>query len=226
MDMKIGDAAALLGASEKAIRMWIKKKALPAYKIRNQYLFNESEIREWALTNGFTLTTLRDEPGLTGKTVSVGTLLRRGGIHFNIEGSNIGDVMRNAVRCVKLPGSVDAERLSAELLKREAIITTAVGKGIAFPHPRKPIISDQEDERIAICHLKNPLDLKAKDNIPVRTLFIIVSSNGKRHLDILSGLASLCRTDEFIRLLREDTAGPVHAYLERREAGTGKNTLI
>ena len=80
---------------------------------------------------------------------------------------------------------------------------TAIGKGIALPHPREPILTDPLNQSVSICFLRDPIDFKALDKEPVHTLFVILSADAVRHVEILSRISYLCHEDDFISLLRE-----------------------
>ena len=61
-----------------------------------------------------------------------------GGVFSGVEGSDKASVLKSCVSLV--PGlSPDLHGiLYAQLLEREALISTGIGKGIAIPHPRNP----------------------------------------------------------------------------------------
>ena len=102
---------------------------------------------------------------------------------------------------VKLPSGLDAKRLQDELVEREKILSTAVGNGIALPHPHRKVIDDPADQRIAVCFLKDPIDMQAPDSRKVYVYFILLTSASQKHLDILSGIANLAKDREFKALL-------------------------
>ena len=202
MDLKINDMVELLNVPEKTILKWIKDKNLPAYKIHHQYLFNRGEIHEWILKNNIAVSEKILELTLTAKPVSVLELVENGGVYRGIKGSSKKEVIENALKKMKIPRGLSRKVLEDVLMQREELMSTAVGHGIAFPHPRNPIISEIDDESISICFLEKPVDYGALDNEAVYILFIIISSNSKRHLEILSKLSFLCRNEDFISMLR------------------------
>ena len=76
-----------------------------------------------------------------------------------------------------------------------------MGQGLAFPHPRNPIISDEEEESLSLVYLKHPLDWNAADKAPVNTAVFIVSQSVQNHLKSLSYFARLSREAAFLELL-------------------------
>lgn len=201
MDLKLKDLAILLDVPESAIRHLIDDKKIPFYKIKNQYLFNKTEINEWILQNKIIVSDRILNLKLTTKPVQITKLIHNGGIHFNIKGNKVKDVIKNAINAIPVPADISKKTIIDSLLEREEMMTTAVGHGIAFPHPRNPIIADVEMESIALCRLEHPVDFHALDGTAVHTLFVIISSNSKRHLEILSKISYVCQQQEFIALL-------------------------
>lgn len=201
VDLKIKDVAELLQVSEKTIYRWIKENKIPSMRINWQYRFNRDAINEWVLKNNISvMEPIHDDSGSLHKA-DIAECLRKGGIHYKVSGSNVEEILRNAVDLINIPSGLDKETIVWHLLKREAMMTTAVGSGIAIPHPRTPLISDISCESVSMCFLDHPVDFKALDNVPVSVLFIVLSANQPRHLQILSQISYLCRKEEFIKLL-------------------------
>lgn len=218
MDLKMKDIVNLFDVPEKTIIQWISEKKMPSYKIKNQYYFNKAEVNEWILQNDIAVSEKILDLALTTRPVSLIDLIKRGDVHYDIEGKNVREVIDAVVDSIPLPKSTDKDTVRASLLQREEMMSTAVGRGIALPHPRNPIISDIDDEALSICFLKNPVEYGALDGEPVRALFIIISSNAKRHLEILSKISFLCKQDDFLKTLLDKPKKEVLLYhIERVE---------
>ena len=201
MDLKLKDIIELLNVPEKTIVQWIRDRGMPATKIKNQYYFNKAEVSEWVLTHNIAVSENIFNLNLTNKPVLISQLIRKGGIYHNIQGNNINDIITGIVDVIGIPRGLTKETVRASLLQREEMMSTAVGNGIAFPHPRNPIISEVEDEGISICFLARKINYNAMDKKPVGVLFIIISSNSNRHLEILSKISFLCRQEDFVKIL-------------------------
>jgi nitrogen PTS system EIIA component len=201
MELKIQDVMELLQVSESELRRWIRDNRIPVYKIGNQYRFNRAEISDWIVTNNIPVSGKILNFSISRNPVRLTELVRRGGIHHGIEGETIAEVIRGAVEHMVTPSGIEKSAIVSALLQREDLMPTAIGNGIAVPHPRNPLIADAEDERIAICFPRNRLSYKALDGIPIHTLFIVLSATPKRHLEMLSKLSYLCQQEEFVRLL-------------------------
>ncbi len=90
---------------------------------------------------------------------------------------------------MRLPEGVDREFLYHVLLAREKACSTAVGDGVAIPHPRNPIVLHVTQPSVTVCFLEQPVEFGAMDGQPVRVLFTLVSPTVHAHLQTLSRLA-------------------------------------
>lgn len=87
------------------------------------------------------------------------------------------------------------------LLRRERIMTTGVGDGIALPHAAIP---DVTDAAVLLVRLSSPVDFDAIDNLPVDIILALILPEGQTHLhlQLLAGLSRLCKNPEFLALIR------------------------
>ena len=222
MNLKLKDLVELLQLPEKTVKTWVEQGKIPSYKIGGQYRFSESEINEWIINNK-----LKDNLNVSEKIIelSAGKLhvsltgfLENGGIYYGIEGNSVSEIINNCVNRMKIPETVHRNVLLESLLERESMMPTALGKGIAIPHPRNPIITDVENESLSICFLANEIDYGALDGKNVHTLFIVLSANPKRHLEMLSKISFLCQNDEFMDLLKSRAdSHSITEYMKRKD---------
>jgi PTS system nitrogen regulatory IIA component len=149
-------------------------------------------------------------------------LIHRGGVLYHIPGTTPGEVLKNLVAAIPSLPSVNREQLLAAVLEREALMSTAIGRGIALPHPRTPLITGQTEQRVVIAFPEREVDWKALDGEPVYAVMLIVSASTKLHLQTLSGLNFLCREEKFRAFLKnhpslEDITGFLNAAEETWE---------
>lgn len=200
MDLKIKDIVELLSVNEKTVYRWIKDKKIPCYKINHQYRFNRAEINEWILLNKIEMSsTFIPE---SASKISLAKLIESNGIVENIPGKNLHEVLQNAVDKIKTPDDLSKQDIISALINREELMPTAIGKGIAIPHPRNPIITNPQNASVSVCYLETPLNFSALDNENVHTLFILLSASPKMHLEILSRVSFLCHQENFLNLLK------------------------
>jgi PTS system nitrogen regulatory IIA component len=128
-------------------------------------------------------------------------MIRKGGVITSVSGETLESLYADVVHKIAVPAGVSTEVLLSEMLEREKILSTAVGHGVAIPHPRKQLVADESDQRVCICFLEKPFDMHAPDKHAVSVLFVLLTSVAGSHLEILSAIASLLQKSEFKKIL-------------------------
>lgn len=100
------------------------------------------------------------------------------------------EVLHKLIECAKNnPLVKNFDVYKKEVVDREKIIPTAVGKGIAIPHAKTDVV---EDFFITIGIDKKGIDWKALDGDPVNLIFLVSGpEEHKKYLQIISKLV-LC----------------------------------
>ncbi|MBI5867348.1 MAG: PTS sugar transporter subunit IIA [candidate division Zixibacteria bacterium] len=190
MELKVRDVARLLNVSEQTVYRWVKSGSLPAKRIHDQYLFNRVELQEWAASQKHPVSLdLFKRNGSTEVIPSLADALERGGIYHGIPGDRRETVLEAVTRLPGIPESVDRALLHQLLVGREALASTALGDGIAIPHPRDPLVVHVTEPYVLLCFLKQPIDFHAMDGLPVRVLFTLLSPSVRQHLQMLGRLS-------------------------------------
>jgi PTS system nitrogen regulatory IIA component len=140
--------------------------------------------------------------------VALSELIRRGEVLRGIPGATPKEALTSLIHALRLPESLDRNALLQTVLERESLMPTSIGNGIALPHPRNPLISDQSEQFATLAFLEQPVDWQALDNVAVQTLLLIVTASPKMHLHILSRVHFLCRQDTFCDLLSGRASTP------------------
>ena len=133
--------------------------------------------------------------------VDLAQLIHRGGVFKNVEGNTPQEIYAKVCKMIDLPDGMTSETVYNALCDREAVLSTAVGNGIALPHARAPIMKDASEQRICVVYLKNPIDMKAPDEREVFVMFVLLAHNSQIHLKVLSSLAALFRDQKFKKAL-------------------------
>lgn len=140
-------------------------------------------------------------------------MIEKGDVFSNVEGRSVEEVYNNICKEMKLPDYIEGEKLKEELLLRENVLSTAIGRGIAIPHPRRPLIKNEEEKRIFVCYLKNSLDMSAPDDRRISILFVLLSNSTSVHIKSLSELAKMFKNNEFIDFIKSRPSK--HSLIEK-----------
>lgn len=198
MNLTLDDVVRLFGVSEKTIQRWIKANGLPACRVNQQFRFNRSDLLEWASANRIDMAPVADEtaPG------TLADALEAGGIHLRVPGHDKASVLAGVVERLELPEPFDRAALLHILMTREEMGSTAIGDGIAIPHPRNPIVLGVQKPSVSLCLLAQPIEFDALDGRPVDILFTLISPTVPAHLATLSRLMFVLRDQPLKELLR------------------------
>lgn len=229
MQLTTRDAARLLGVPEHTVERWLRDGELQAARVNDQYRLNRIDLLEFASARG-----LEISPELLGdleqpQLPSLADALRLGGVHRDLAGAGKAEILRAVVDRLPLPRQVDREQLHRVLLAREALGSTALGNGVAIPHPRNPIVLRVQRPLVAICYLDPPVDFEAADGKPVHTLVTLVTPTTRAHLHLLARVAAALRDpavhDRILHRAELDGLVPeierVEAALAARSRGNG-----
>jgi nitrogen PTS system EIIA component len=150
--------------------------------------------------------------------LSLADLVKRGGVYYNIGGSNPVEALAETARTIALPKGIERDALLQAILEREALMPTAIGHGIAIPHPRNPLFQDEALQCVCVVFLKTPVPYNALDRKPVSTLFLILSAGARLHLATLAEISHLCQKKDFIELLaRRPSTEELMAFIRKAE---------
>jgi len=151
---------------------------------------------------------------------SLAQLITRGGIYYNVDGVDKAQFLSDFIGRLPHLSPEKKKALFQAVMEREALMSTGIEKGIALPHPRTPLLEDNEKPFAAIAFPLSPLDWDTPDNKKVHTVFLIVSESPKQHLGVLSCLNVLCSEEGFFSLLCEQAAEEkIVAAIEEAEKG-------
>ena len=194
MPLTVRDAARMLKMSERAVQERIEKGEIPSRSVHGRVFLNRDELIEWATAHSQPIALPEAE---TEPMPALSEALAAGGIVHGLPGRDKDSVLRHLVESMPLPADVDPDFLHSVLLAREALGSTAVGDGVAIPHPRSPILLRVPTALVTLCFLETPIDFGALDGRTAHALFSMISPTTRAHLHLLSMLAFALRDPEF-----------------------------
>lgn len=223
MQLSVQDVARVLKVSEKTVYRWIGEGSIPFHKVDGTYRFNRTELLEWANARNLKVGTEIYRKEESGHPMpSVAEAIEAGGVVYALKGDDKAAALRSMIEALPLPDTTDREMLYELVLAREALGSTAVGRGIAIPHVRNPLVFAGTSPRITLCFLEKAIDFDAPDRQPVGTLFWLVTPTVRAHTHMLARLASVVRDPAYQAALdRRAPREEILAETRRIEASLG-----
>jgi nitrogen PTS system EIIA component len=201
MHLTIDEVSQFLNIPKSTVFRWVKQGRIPVETTGTSPIFDRGTLERWARTNSMSFCAPDSGPTcrLLPAPGSMVATMTRGGVYYDIEATDVPSALRAAVGALsfKVP-----QRFYENLLDRESLASTGIGKGVAIPHTRYPLEEMAEEAVISTVFLKKSINYKAVDGIPVFVLFILISPSVQIHLHLLSRLAFCIREDAFVSFLK------------------------
>lgn len=134
---------------------------------------------------------------------SLAPLLQRGGVHHHLGANNRFDAIEQLVERLPLSPQISTRQLVLRFHAREADRSTAIGAGLAIPHPRHPIGLPLTESILSLHYFEKPVPFGALDGRPVHAAFALVCPDSRSHLKLLAQLAERVRETFIARLLEQ-----------------------
>jgi PTS system nitrogen regulatory IIA component len=204
-DISVKEAADFLRVSEKTIYRWIQQGVIPCSRSHGQYRFHRDELEAWARYKRIGSGSGVPAPSEGKEGVDLAEAIRRGGVHYKVEGDSPEAIFRSIVEIFPLSPPRDPEfkeELARTLIEREALASTGVGKGMSIPHPRHPRDWGLAGPVVGVFFLDHPVEFRSFDGEPVYVLFVLLCATVKGHLQMLAQVSHLLREPETQAFLR------------------------
>jgi len=207
--LTLEEVAKYLRVSERTIYDCAQKGEIPAGKIRTAWRFKKSEIDKWVNDK---LTSNKFNPQIN--PVNAQSILSPDRILF-LDYSRKKDVLLAlAENLAAAPQVKNRQELSIEILKREELMSTAIGCGIAIPHVR---LSSVTDLIVSVGISRTDIvDFNPLDDEPVRLVFMITAAQNQHayYLQTLSWFSARLKNKELRdSLLAAQTPPEVYGLL-------------
>ena len=205
--LTIEEVARYLRVSERTVYEWAQKGEIPAGKIGTVWRFKKDDIEGWVDER---LASSKTSVPKQHKIVTENFLSPDRVVLLDYASKHDVLVMMSEV-LAKAPQVKNSAELLDAILKREALMSTAVGRGIAIPHVR---LSSVTDLVMAVGISKRDiLDFDAVDGNPVRLVFMIAAANNQHdyYLQTISHFSAKLRNEELKSSLLNST-DPAEVY--------------
>ena len=207
--LTIEEVANYLRVSDRTVYDWAQRGEIPAGKIGTVWRFKKSEVEKW----------VNDRLSSSGArikddVVQVKNILAPNRVIFISQTSRHDALVELATALSSAPQVKRSDELVSEILKREELMSTAIGRGIAIPHVR---LSSVTDLVMAVGVCKTPvIDFQPIDDMPVSLLFMIAAAYNQHsyYLQTLSYFSAKLKKKELRdSLLNAQTTDEVYKLL-------------
>jgi len=207
--LTIEEVARYLRVSERTVYDWAQKGEIPSGKIGTVWRFKKSEIERWVNER-----LSSNRPASVFSIVQIQNILSPDRIVFLNHSKKRDALIALAENLATAPQIKSRQELVSEIIRREELMSTAIGRGIAIPHVRLSSVTDLVvSVGISQCDI---IDFQSLDDVPVRMLFMIAAAYNQHayYLQTLSFFSSkLKATDLRTNLLAAPDTQAVYELL-------------
>jgi PTS system nitrogen regulatory IIA component len=178
--LTIEEVAKYLRVSERTVYDWAQRSEIPSGKIGTVWRFKKTEIEKW-VNDRLAVNRLKPPgPAPIGDILSLDRVLF---LNYTAKRDALTALAENLALA---PQVKHKQELTIEILKREELMSTAIGRGIAIPHVRLASVTDLVVS-VGISRVGIP-DFQPLDDEPVRLLFMIAAADNQ-HVSYLQTLS-------------------------------------
>lgn len=188
------EVAEYIKLNEKTVIKMAQDGKLPAVKLGNKWRFMLSAIDahlQKSIVNSPDEDL--DEIIRTGdNVVPVSRLAEASLINLDFKAGKPDDVLEELARMAEAAELTEsADKLLVQLNKRERLLSTSIGSGIALPHPRNPHLGLFRRPRIVFLRTKKGIDFSSPDGFPTNLFFMICATNSFVHIRMLAKISKV-----------------------------------
>ena len=225
--MDLDQLAVYLHRDVREVSKLANRGYLPGKKVGGEWRFASSEINHWIETqmHAFTeeeLTALERRGSATAVLAEplVSSMLSESTIAVPLRASTRASVLKELVNLAEHSWQIyEPDALHRAILTREELGTTALGSGVAIPHPHRPLsLKAQGESVIAFARTGRGIPFGAPDGGLTDLFFLVSCRDAVTHLRVLARLSRIMLRPGFLDELREaESASDAMQLIERTE---------
>jgi PTS system nitrogen regulatory IIA component len=203
--MTVQEVAEYLRVSERTIYDWASKGQIPCGKIGTTWRFKRSEIEQWVDSR------LRKTASADSNSNSIADILTPQRIVL-LETKTKKEALERLIEVIAAhPAVKDKDKFAEGIFRREQLMSTGIGLGVAVPHVRLETIRELI---MAVGISKTDIeDYDSLDGRPVRILFMVAAGKNQhvQYIKILGAISRLIK-EEKMRNSLLDAPDPQAVY--------------
>ena len=218
--MTLDEVAEYLQVSQKSILRMAQTGKIPAAKVASQWRFMRSVVDDWLMAqmeipSVRSAASGRDQARLP----ELPELMPQSMMNIDLAPGSKQDILRSLIAPMKKKGILRQNRRFLEsLVAREQIVSTAIGHGIAIPHPHRTLPGVFKEPRVALGICREGTDFKALDHQRTYVFFVLCAPSEDVQLRLLTLVTQVGRQMQTIEnLKRAASIGHVAEILRKAQ---------
>lgn len=199
-NMTLEELARHIGMDARIVRRWAERGKLPGQLIGGEWRFNRAQMLDWLQREMHTfeevhIRNLERSMRDAGDDRIIAACLPNEGVEMFLPAKSRASVLRELVHVAERTGLVyDAREIIESLEEREALAPTALPRGIAFPHPRRPLPYATAEPLVCLGRVPGGIPFGAPDGRLTDLFVLVCAIDERQHLGILARLAMMFNT--------------------------------
>ncbi len=219
--LTLSELADYLKVAEKSVLRMVRSGELPGAKVASQWRFMRAVVDDWLMARmrSASKAGLFELVGKAGTPVRLSRLLDDSSILLEVVPGAKEAVLRQLIAPLVHSRAIpDGDAFLAGLLDREAIVSTAVGGGLAFPHMRDPEDSPVARPSLVLGVCRQGTDFDAVDHARTHVFVLVAVTSAVVHLKVMAELAIVFRDPAVgLAVQRANTPAAIRQLLIARE---------
>jgi PTS system nitrogen regulatory IIA component len=228
--MTLAELARHIGMDAREVKRLAKRGVLPGRLIGGEWRFNRYQMLDWLQREMHSLDrrhiqNLERAMSDADDEAVISSLLATEAVDMSLPAKSRPSVLRELVELADRTGMVyDRKEILNALEQREALGSTALPGGMAFPHPRRPLPHATAEPLVCLARVPAGIPFGATDGRLTDVFVLICCHEERQHLQTLARLALLFNSGLLQELRAEDDAeGALESILHtERELLSGR----
>ena len=205
--MTLEEIADYLQVSQKSILRMAQSGKIPAAKVASQWRFMRSVIDDWLMAQmeipSVRSSSLKRE---VPKLAPLQELIPASMMNLDVVPDVKDDVLKQLITFLREARILRYNRLFFDaVMERERLVSTAIGHGIAIPHPRRPVANAFKKPAVALGVCREGTDFEALDHQRTYVFFLLCAPSEDVQLRLLARVIEFGRNMMAIEQIKRAT---------------------
>ena len=219
--MDLDQLAVYLKRDVREVSKMANRGYLPGHKVSGQWRFAPAEINYWIETQMHAYTE-EELSALENQAVPeplVSSLLSEAAMAVPLRAGTRASVLKELVKLAEQTWQVyDPAAVLRAIKQREDMASTALGSGVAVPHPRHPLPQALGESVMAFGRTASGIPFGASHGNLTDIFFLVCCRNERTHLHVLARLSRMMLRPGFLDALRAaQTVSQSHQVIAEAE---------